>query len=476
MTIKRQKINYNKKNVNSKKKIIKNKKKKANKNITYKKKYFKNKRGGDDEKQNESATKIKTFMISNREKIKTLFLKTICSDSGFCTAFGLEGENIKKFFNNFITGEFVLPPIKRIGQPSTNGFVNLITYEKDGYKANTLLKSTINITSDNLFYEYSVGQFINKYNKIFPCFLETYGLFKYNSEEDWNYVKNNINIETNIIQNNLTYLSNPNISESCKNAKYLALLIQYINNAKTIFEYMKDNLNNTFKYDLIYLLYQIYMPLSCLSNNFTHYDLHINNVLVYEPMKDKYIQYYYHSEDEDGVHITEFKSRYVAKIIDYGRAFFSDTTTNSMEIYNNVCSIAECGGSACGIDYGYKRLLPERYLGSMHYISSQKKNISSDLRLLYIINKSNYPVFPELKEMLKDLNFENEDTEYGTKEKKQFNADNINNVDDAYDALTFLINLEKIKKMNDRNYLNLEKIGDLHIYEDGKPMEFNKII
>ena len=456
----------------------KKRKKHRKRNKTIKKKISKKKRGGNDNivnvNQEEQGNKIKTFIVSKRDKIKALFLKTICSDSGFCTAFGLEGDNIKKFFKYFITGEYVIPPIIRIGQPSVNGFVNLITYEREGYKANTLLKSTMNITSDNLFYEYLVGQFINKCNKKYPCFLETYGLFKYNTEEDWNYVKDNNNIDNNILQNNLTYLSSPTISESCKNANYLALLIQYINNAKTIFEMMKDNTNNYFKYDLLYILFQIYMPLSSIADNFTHYDLHINNVLIYEPMKDKYIQFYYHSEDEELYPVIEFKSRYVAKIIDYGRAYFSDETTDSMKIYNEVCTTPECGGSACGVDYGYKRLLPERYAGSMHYISSQKKNISSDLRLLYIIKKSNYPILMELKEMLKDLNFENEETEYGTKEKANFDEEKINNVHDAYEGLSYLIHLEKLRKMNDLQYSKLEKIGDLHIYEDGRPMVFYK--
>jgi hypothetical protein len=476
MTYKKINLKYNKftlKNKKHKKNIKHNKNKKHKK--TEKKNISRKKRGGD-ENLEEQANKIKTFMITNKDKIKALFLKTICSNSGFCTAFGLEGENIKKFFNYFITGEYVIPPILRVGQPSVNGFVNLITYEREGYKASTLLKSTMNITSDNLFYEYSVGQYINKCNKIYPCFLETYGLFKYNTEEDWNYVKNNNKIETNILQNSLTNLGSPTVIESCKNAKYLALLIQYINNAKTFYEMMKDNTNNNFKYDLLYILYQIYMPLSSIADNFTHYDLHINNVLIYEPIKDKYIQYYYHSDDAEMYPVIEFKSRYVAKIIDYGRAYFYDETTDSMKIYNEVCATQECGGSACGVDYGYKRLLPERYAGSMHYISSQKKNISSDLRLLHIIKKSNYPLLLELKEMLKDVNFENKETEYGTKEKADFDEEKINNVHDAYEGLSYLIRLEKLKKLNDEQYSNLEKIGDLHVYEDGRPMEFYKNI
>ena len=142
-----------------------------------------------------ASRKIKSFMVSNRSKIKSFFLKTICADSGFCMDFGIESKNIKSFFNNFITGEFFVSPVIRIGQVSNNGFVNLINYEREGYKINTTLKSSTSFRSDNLYYEYLVGKFINKYTKTFPCFLETYGLFAYKRENDWEYVKNHKKIE-----------------------------------------------------------------------------------------------------------------------------------------------------------------------------------------------------------------------------------------------------------------------------------------
>ena len=42
------------------------------------------------------------------------------------------------------------------------------------------------------------------------------------------------------------------------------------------------------------------MPLSIIKNNFTHYDLHYENVFLYEPLKNKYIEYhYYKGQDKD---------------------------------------------------------------------------------------------------------------------------------------------------------------------------------
>jgi len=416
--------------------------------------------------------KIQTFMISNKDKIKSLFLKSICSDSGVCIAFGTESNNIKNFFGNFITYQYVVPPIIRIGQVSNNGFVNQITYEREGYKAYSILKSSTSQVSDNLLYEYMVGRYINKMVPIFPCFLETYGIFKYNTPQDWDYVKNNTSISSNIFKDNLTYLPEPTFAEGCKDAQYLSILIQHLNNAKTMFQVMKDPNEIYFKYDLLNVLYQIYFPLSVMASNFTHYDLHANNILLYEPVKNKYIQYYYHPVDEENTNITTFKCRYIVKIIDYGRSYFKDGDKNdSMKIYNTVCNTPECGGSACGIDNGFKGLLPEKYPGSFHFISSQKPNMSHDMRLLDMIKYSNYPLFPEVEEMLKDLKYE---TQFGTKENTDNNSDSINNVHDVLDALDQIVNMEKWKKQNDHLYakLGFSKIGDLHIYEDGRPMNF----
>jgi hypothetical protein len=94
------------------------------------------------------------------------------------------------------------------------------------------------------------------------------------------------------------------------------------------------------------------MPLMCLQNEFTHYDLHSDNILIYEPVIGKYIQYHYFV---DGNEIS-FKSKYIVKIIDYGRCYFHDTdTNNSMNIHEKICNEKQCDPE-CGEDYGYQWL------------------------------------------------------------------------------------------------------------------------
>jgi hypothetical protein len=53
----------------------------------------------------------------------------------------------------------------------------MITHIRDGYRVDAALKTTIEVESDNLLYEYLVGEhFINSMS-IFPRFIKTYGLF-----------------------------------------------------------------------------------------------------------------------------------------------------------------------------------------------------------------------------------------------------------------------------------------------------------
>jgi hypothetical protein len=263
----------------------------------------------------------------------------------------------------------------------------------------------------------------------------------------------------------------------CKQSKYIAILIQHIKNAQSL----KDSISNKFFFDneLLYLLYQVYMPLTALAKEFTHYDLHLDNVLVYEPVRGKYIQYYYVLND--GTQIS-FKSSYIAKIIDYGRSFFVDNKKSivgtSKNIYNEICHIKKCNPD-CGTKYGFSILHPEKPAGSFYYISSSKRNMSHDLRLLneILINAKYSCRKGELYDTIKKTQYGvglTEDISYGTKEKLQSGLpEKIANVVDARDALQELI--LKMAANNEQRYSSMERLGTLYIYENGFNMKFESL-
>ena len=225
-------------------------------------------------------------------------------------------------------------------------------------------------------------------------------------------------------------------------------------------------------FELLHVLYQIYMPLSTLAKEFTHYDLHMDNVLLYEPIKNSYITYNYHLNS--GVTV-KFNSKYIAKIIDYGRSYYyEDINNNSKKTYDDICKIKKCDPN-CGEDVGLSILGPEIPPGSFHYISSQVKNQSADLRLIKLVQDEilyHSNVQPDINTLLNIIKFTGT---HGTKQvKKSGLPHRINNVKDVCEKIEELINKPLHISNDNSRFIHLTKIGDFHIYEDKRSMRFVK--
>jgi hypothetical protein len=452
---------------------------------------------------------IQNFMKNTTLKRKSEFLKAICSDSGFCYALGKNRTKIFDFFDGFVRFEYVKPPIVAIGNPSSNGFVKSIRYERHGYTANAVLKSSTKSTADNLAYEFLVGMFLNKMGNQYPCFVQTYGLYYYKTNSDWMHARDTKRMSSNILKHSLQLhttldkfkrdIKNAIDYEACEFSKYAAVLIQHFPNVTTFGDYLDDMSEDGVDWcnfsikELPYILYQIYMPLAAMSKVFTHYDLHQNNVLLYEPVPGKYIQYHYHLEKET----VQFKSKFIAKVIDYGRAFYKDVEVKNVsatDVLKRTCVLDECNldGEDCGDQSGF-RYLSNTLKPSTYYMSSSEHNPSADLRLLHLIKKSfnthGYNVgngdcgpndleeeaFESIDKILDMIVFgvglQPDQTKYGTKPLGSGLPGNIQNVNDVEDLLRegLLTNLA-LKAFNESYYENMEKICDIHVYSDGRNM------
>ena len=398
------------------------------------------------------------------DRMKAKFLNTICTDAGVCIAFGTAEASIKKFFNGFDKFQYATGDINLIGDPSENGVINEITYEREGYKAYAVLKSALSKTADNLMYEYRVGKYINTKLNQFPCFLETYGLYQNSKSQNiFKQPTKQVDALKNLIRARHIEWN------FCQRGAQSAILIQHMKGIvglNKINTWTADQLD----VDFMGILIQIYMPLATMSNEFTHYDLHDKNVQLYVPIPGKYIQYHYHLDTGE---ILSFKSKYLVKILDYGRSYFKDTTEDSLKIYNDVCSWPVCGTRPrCGERLGFALLLPQS-LPERHFISSSLNNVSHDLRLLRILISHSQLTTNSCLSGIR-LRYR---TETGTPEVKRTvdntfiggtAADVVNNVNDALGFLAYQYrSVPTLVAANEAYYNNpADLLGTMNVYHN----------
>jgi hypothetical protein len=422
------------------------------------------------------------------------YLNGVCSDSGVCIAFGTHIKKIKKHFDGFVNFNHV-NSIRKIGEVSSNGFVKELEYEHEGYKAHAVLKSATKVNSDNLYYEYLVGIFVNYICKFSPNFLETYGIYKYNSDAEYQEMQKltakkdalsgldlidttplaDIAIEKTTSREQQ---KSEHLRVACKQSKYISILIQHIKDAETLHNKCSSVMSIFFiRNDLHNVLFQVYWTLFVLNNRFTHYDLHTNNVLLYQPDKNSFIQYFCHMDDGS---VISFRSSYIAKIIDYGRCYYDfgieptdkdnyDVYAESTDIYDALCKEKKCKPK-CGNGFGFRTFNDDFY--KKFHIDSLKPNVSHDLRLLNILGN-----FANIKNKIKTHNPIVSDllrkvvynSDYGTPENNAVGYPaTINNVKDAMWALKDIIQDPTIIARNMAFYAETsgrKKLGEMHLYE-----------
>ena len=446
----------------------------------------------EDDANNAQDAATKTGADAINKTLETVnYLKTVCSDSQICIAFGTESEKIIKFFDNFSNFSLLSEPLKKIGKVSANGFVKELTYKKEEYVANAILKSSSKPNADNLLYEGLVGFFLNKIGKQFPCFLETYGVYKYIDDAFYKKMRDNKTVDQSEVigklkqivgLNNVSEILNNNdlIKYACdKTSVYLSVMIQFLKGVKTLNDMYE---NDTFRENhLIEILFQVYMPLAYLTKKFTHYDLHYENVLIYKPVDNGYIEYYYHLEDG----IVKFNSPYIAKIIDYGRSFFEDNENNSsMQIKQTIEKICQ-ENNRHGFGYLLKPVNNNNNNNNIYNIFFNRKNNyilpsvynqSHDLRLLYMLkekylNKADMITEDAVLEMYDRIKY---DGNFGTQSRDSGYPKSLNNCKDAFKFLRDAMMKQTFIDKNKSDVKESKKIGELHIYADGTAMKFIK--
>ena len=346
-------------------------------------------------KRNRAKNKIRNTLRKRfkilKKNVRNQYLKAICSNSGVCLAFSKEREKIKEHFDHFQTFKYIEKKGKRIGNVSNNGFVYEIPYEHAGYKAHAILKSSSRPKADSMVYEHYIGTCLNTLIDHFPCIVETYGLYRYNTIDAWQQNKEKgfsiKDYAENLTFEKISYKSTKDllltINDSCQSPLQYSVLIQHFHNVKTVHDFIEASTSDP-NHEQLKILFHVYFLLHILRKIFTHYDLHANNVLVYCPNPNKLIEYIYVMDDGQEI---RFTSPYIVKIIDYGRCYMMHFI-HGQKLKQALCYLPNCNrdqNNPCGSGLGYQWIDDATPDFSYMNVASNYPNPSHDLRFYALV-------------------------------------------------------------------------------------------
>ena len=398
-----------------------------------------------------------------------------------------------------------------------NGFVYKLLYaapEPISKTYSVILKINQDAQADNLVKEYLVGQCINEYSKFYPCFAKTYMIGVFSTPKIENYSA----FTHQSIQKSLDTYIQPldvrNIEQliinGCRLNEYLSLFTQYIPAPYNFNEYLRSiSVNSSYcasrpriiqeasvhkLYELTTILHMVYQLLASFADKFTHYDLHLTNVLLVEVPNNQFIHVVFHYPDG---RVLRYNMCYIPVVIDYGHCFVHCAQINTKEVMKTVCKndskrtpdgpLGPACPFMCGNMSGYQQsteydeatdtFKPASIAN--HFIDYTQSNVSHDCRLLNEIKLNfDFNSLPKNNFIVKKLVFgilnklEKMDSRFGTHEDETW-GHTISQIFMAAEKLTEIISHSKFNAMND-SFLNKKKLyATLHIWTDlSRPFEF----
>lgn len=402
---------------------------------------------------------------------------------------------IKQTMNSFRNLNNFSNEITPIGSNSVNGFIRKITYASANYKIDLIQKNNKKLRSDNLVYEYLTGLCVNHFSKYYPCFIKTYQICAYKSDDDFNEIQQ-IMLKSTVskpLGSMLKALNTQNMEEliknSCKTPK-LCLISQYVD----FYSSLESQVDRLEKHKLLIILYLIYSCLSSFADQFTHYDLHAQNVqLVRIPSHEKSgnprcVVIKMHLKNGQ---VVSFKTRYLPVIIDYGRSFVNCSGIHSNKILKTVCKFDESNKhmqdrvcrDRCGdkrgywspdYDYANHKFYSTNVYN--YFIDPTRRNISYDLHLLHILkmyyeeetprNMSLYLAFSDecYRKFMDDCI--HPEGQQGMPENVSKSIEKIYNVHTAAARLTKIVKDDQFTKENSYLFHDYEVYKTIDIWED----------
>ena len=389
-----------------------------------------------------SSLKSSKKSSSKMKRTRTFLKDTFCDESGLCRGKSLPLSDYFKMV------EFTYAKTLKT---SPN---HVIEYERDRRFAYATLHHSEPNT--NVAYEYVAGKFLNELSKKTPSLLETYGLFMYPDKKQRSLIQKDTRVS---LASSLSPIYPEKYAMVCGNRELLCALVHHIPSAKPLSQFIKNP--HFFIHDALYVFYQVYFTLSMLRKVFTHYDLHCENVLLYQPLSQGYIEYHYHLPKE----VVRFNSFYLVKLQNYGKCFFK----GSKQYIHSLRQESRCNPLE---EHGFDYMVPG---SEKHFIHGLRKNESHDLLLLKdyerltSMKRHTNKYIQSFVQVFEDVVYASRE---GTPEDMSMSTSGIHKVSDVEKRLRSLIQDPVRQRLNQLSYKKYQKIGELHVYTNGKELEF----
>jgi hypothetical protein len=390
-------------------------------------------------------------------------------------------DTIIEKYDNFKNFSLIMDRAKKmsISSANSNMYKNYIKSDKNIFSFLYKIKKDILYGNvDNMFYDFISSLCANEFKTFFPNFIHTFYYFVYAKDKEttnetiYNKIIKIISGEDSLEQLKqnlfLTCFLNNGHYEDDSSGIAMEEITNSLNTRNIVNKYLKENIIYNFKkktsklfdYVIWSLLIQIYTALNSLKNNFTHYDLHLENIIYKQVPNDKYVKInYYNGNFTPENFLFDTYTKYIPVIIDYGRSNFSCSKFNTTFIANILCEKHElntcfntynkdCNLTNIGINYSET---------SKDLDNIKNKNVSQDLRYFALfmeylitemnddsISKKNLYIYKDLKnyefegwmqkqtklwffkKVRPDIN------KYYVPEQKRSDVNQINNVESLY--------------------------------------------
>ncbi len=363
-----------------------------------------------------------------------------------------------------------------------NGYTTKAVFPINGKNVRAVLKGSKTINADNLFWEWKAGLAINTLALTSPIFLSTYGLYWIKQK---NFLLKNHNQQISSFKD--VFLQYPTIPDSdpvvpsCIKPLNLCLMTQFVPTYKDFYDFVISTANPNINkihlegriIEIISILHMIYASLGLYQDIFTHYDLHLGNVLLCLVPSSKYVTIQYIHEGKT----YHTNTRLIPVLIDYGRAFYDIQSQKSKTLIKEVCDNSDACPMRCGshVGYGFAANSSKGFVGDNYFINQAKANPSHDLKLLVDtlanlkqnLGVTNMECARTLKQLI-DGSMIKYTSDYGTPPLPSSNSSVIQTVHDAFVTLKGIVNTPDYQRLNTDLFRKFTKLGTLSINLDNK--------